>query len=199
MSRLSGQGWLGPVSAALCLCSGIFMRPALAGGHGDHGTKYDLVQGFIIQPACTTPSAPAKTPSTQTTPSAQTPGVAASVPQTTPPSPPQLSVAPPQVQLSLTPAPAPAPTVALQMLPATPVQTVSLSYAPVQAVQLAAAAPVQAVQLAAPQVQYVQLQTIQTPAVSLAVQQQVSCQTPVVATPVQLLIPQHRWCHFFGK
>jgi len=77
---------------------------------------------------------------------------------------------------------------------------VSLSVAPVQQLQLATSpAPLQTVQLATTQVQYVQLQAVQSPIVSLTAQPAATCQTAMVATPVQLLIPQHRWCHLFGK
>ncbi len=197
MSGLFNQGWLRMVCTVLCVGTGTFATPAWAGDHHDCGTKYDLVQGYIIQPACA-PSAPAQAPAPQTTPSAQTPGVTATAPQITIPATTQVTLAPPQLQLSL--APAPAPTVAVQMVPATPVQMVSLAVAPVQQLQLAISpAPLQTVQLSTTQVQYVYLQAAQAPIVSLTAQPQATCQTAVVATPVQLLIPQHRWCHFFGR
>jgi hypothetical protein len=73
------------------------------------------------------------------------------------------------------------------MMPVTQVQPVQLSVAPVQAVQLAT------------QVQYVQLQAIQAPAVSMSPMYAVPSQTQMVATPVQLLLPHHGLCRFFGR
>src|SRR5271157_3834814 len=213
MSCLFSQGWLRMVCTVLCVGTGTFARPAWAGDHFDHGTKYDLVQGYIMQPACA-PSAPAQAPAPQTTPSAQMPGVTPTAPQITTPATTQVTLAPPQLQLSVTPAPAPtvavqmvpvtpaqmtlapAPTVAVQMVPVTPAQ-MTLAPAPTVAVQMVPVTPAQMVPLLVAPVQ--QLQAAQLSIVSLTAQPQAICQTPVVATPVQLLIPQHRWCHFFGK
>jgi len=193
MSCLFSQGWLRMVCTVLCVGTGTFARPAWAGDHFDHGTKYDLVQGYIMQPACA-PSAPAQAPAPQTTPSAQMPGVTPTAPQITTPATTQVTLAPPQLQLSVTPAPAP--TVAVQMVPVTPAQ-MTLAPAPTVAVQMVPVTPAQMVPLLVAPVQ--QLQAAQLSIVSLTAQPQAICQTPVVATPVQLLIPQHRWCHFFGK
>ncbi len=81
----------------------------------------------------------------------------------------------------------------LQMVQA-PVQMVQLQLqpAPTQTLQVAAA-PMQTVQL----VQQVQYQAVQMPALSIAPQVQASAPSNMVATPVQLLIPQRK-CHFFG-
>ena len=187
--------------AALCLYSGVLGSPALAGDH-KHGTSYDLVQGYILQSqaVCTAPAAAVQTTApTARLASSQSEGNILNLALPTPqvqPSPTvtlQLSPASAQVQ-TLQLAPAPTQVQTLQLTPApTQVQTLQLTAAPaqVQTLQLTAApTQVQTLQLAAAPTQ---VQTLQLTSQQACVSQ---CQ---VATPVQLLIPQHRWCHFFGK
>ncbi|MGA8313160.1 MAG: hypothetical protein WB755_24255 [Terriglobales bacterium] len=49
MPQTSRQGRSALLLASLCLASGMLASPALAGGH-KHVSKYDLVQGYILQP-----------------------------------------------------------------------------------------------------------------------------------------------------
>ncbi len=163
--------------AALCLYSGVLGSPAIAGDH-IHGTSYNLVQGYILQPqaACTAPAVAVQTTApTANLASSQSGGNT-------------LSVSAPTAQVQ------PSPTFSLQLSPApAQVQTLQLSAAPaqVQTLQLSAApAQVQTFHLTAAPVQVQTLQLSSQPACAS------QCQ---VATPVQLLIPQHRWCHLFGK
>ncbi len=185
------QRW-SSVLAAVGISSTLCASPVLA---GDHGQKYDVVQGYIIQGqcqsqgsvACQTPTASAPLASGQN----QGPslGLSPSTPQTTNQTVTlQLTPAPAATQtLQLTAAPAQVQTLALTAAPAQ-VQTLSLAAAPAQVQTLAltaAPAQVQTLQLTAMPVQTLQLSA--TPA-----------QPQCAAIPVTLLLPRHK-CHWFCK
>lgn len=179
--------------ASLWLGSGMLASPALAGGH-KHVSKYDVVQGYIIQPQAqaTVPVSLVNT-SNQPTPAASsqigsTLNLAPSSPQMPAPSPVTLQLAPaaPQIQ-TLQLAPTALQVQTLQLAPAVPVQTLQLAPAMTQ---------VQTLQLAPAPVQQVTLQ-LQAPTLSIAPQQVCASQVQV-ATPAQLLIPHHNFCHLFG-
>lgn len=190
MSRLSGPH--GPLLVfAVAVVAAMIASPSPANA-GHHGTKYDVVRGYIIQeasvPAQATASGVYAAPSVA---SPQSQGLTVGTPQAPAP---QLTVAP---QPQATPAP-----VALQAAPVTYVPMAQLATAPApMQVQLATApAPVSTVSLApTTQVQFVTLQAAPVQAVSLAAQPRLATQAVQVLTPVQLLIPHQHRCHFFGK
>ena len=182
MSRMLVQGRSKLVFAIILgVVAALGASPATAGHDHKKTTKYDLVQGYILQPQANSSASP--TPLQATSASSQSTSLTSS------PSP------EPRLQLQLTPQPQLAPTTAvtLQLVPA-PVQTVQLSLvpAPTQALQLAPA-PMQTVQL----VHYVQVQTVQIPTFSIAPQVQTAGPNSMMATPIQLLIPR-KSCHLFG-
>ena len=205
MPQTSPQGRSALLLASIYLASGMLASPALAGDH-KHVSKYDLVQGYILQPQTqvTVPVSPVNPSTTQTTPMASsqsggsTLNLAPASPQTPALSPVtlQLAPAPAQVQ-TLQLAPAVAQVQTLQLAPA-PVQVQTLQLAPapvqVQTLQLApAAAQVQTLQLApAP----VQVQTLQlAPAAPVQTLQLAPAMTQVQAlqlapAPVQQMTMQ---------
>jgi hypothetical protein len=182
MSRLRSQGWFVLAVSFVSILSGILARPASAGGHSDRCERYDVVQGYILQPSATTPAARSAGLTLQLQSPAQ-PATSFSSAQS-----PAVTAAPqPQAQVSAAPAinlqvAAPAPTMQVSYVPATvSLQTVAVTQAPAA-------------------VQYVQVQAAPAPTVALAPQVQVVAQSQVSATPVQLLLPHrcHLSCHFFG-
>ena len=112
--------------ASLWLGSGMLASPALAGGH-KHVSKYDVVQGYIIQPQAQA-TVPVSLVNTSNQP---TPAASSQIGST-------LNLAPSSPQM-----PAPSP-VTLQLAPAAP-QVQTLQLAPtalqVQTLQLAPAVP----------------------------------------------------------
>jgi hypothetical protein len=178
MSRLLGHGWSRPAFLVVCYVTAVGIPSAIAGHDHKKTTKYELVQGYILQPQSGGSTAAATQPAMAASPRAASPQSAGQAPP--PPAESQMPAA----------SPPPAATMTLQLVQA-PVQMVQLQLqpAPTQTLQLAAA-PMQTVQL----VQQVQYQTVQMPTVSMAAQ---ASAPSMVATPVQLLIPQRR-CHFFG-
>jgi hypothetical protein len=213
MSRLGGQGRLVIALSTALAFSGTFAGAALAGDHHDRCGKYDIVQGYILQPSGTVsmaqaqvvgqvaqaPTAPQASPAASASPQAL--GAPAAAPQFQA-APPQLPAAPTQPLLQAAPVnyqvvAAPAQTVQVALAPvSTPVQAVTLAAAPtpVQAAPVALAA-------APTQVQYVAVQAAPAPTVSLAPVQVVT-QSALVATPVQLLLPHRKcglFCHHYGR